>query len=167
METIVEENINPDDLKKFEALYNEQARRGHVSEKTQFDYAWCLIRSLYLADMQKGIALLEDLLRRAQEELGQRDYLFYIAVGYVRIKEYEKALKYTKAIFKIEPTNRQAEQLEKYIKKKMNKDGLIGMAIVGGAAVVVGGLVGATIAAIKKRRNPPRDTNGEEKQNVG
>ena len=46
-------------FQKFEALYNAQAQRGHVDEKTQFDYSWCLIRSRYTSDMHKGIALLE------------------------------------------------------------------------------------------------------------
>jgi len=40
-------------------MYNDQARRGQVSEKAQFEYAWCLIRSKYLDDMRKGVALLE------------------------------------------------------------------------------------------------------------
>ena len=46
-------------FQKFELLYSEQLRRGHVSEKTQFDYAWCLIRSRYQEDMKQGVALLE------------------------------------------------------------------------------------------------------------
>ena len=46
-------------LQKFERMYNEQAHRGEVSEKAQFDYAWCLIRSKYLQDMKKGVALME------------------------------------------------------------------------------------------------------------
>ncbi|CAG5116757.1 unnamed protein product [Candidula unifasciata] len=153
MEAIVEEHIDPNDLKKFEALYNTQVIRGHVSEKTQFDYAWCLVRSRYTSDIHRGIALIEDLLRHAKDDLSQRDYLFYIAVGFVRIKEYEKALKYTDAICKIEHNNRQARQLERYIKARMKKDGLIGIAIVGGAALALGGIVGATIAALKKKSN--------------
>uniref|UniRef100_A0A0B7ALS2 Mitochondrial fission 1 protein n=1 Tax=Arion vulgaris TaxID=1028688 RepID=A0A0B7ALS2_9EUPU len=151
MDTIVEANVDTNELKKFEALYTEQTRRGYVSEKTQFDYAYCLIRSRYVSDMRKGIALLEDLLRNPKEDVvGQKDYLLYIAVGFVRLKEYEKALKYTDAICKIDPSNRQAHQLEKYIKSRMHKDGLLGMAIVGGAALALGGLVGIGIAALKK-----------------
>lgn len=37
----------------------EQERRGAVSEKAQFEYSWCLVRSRYLQDMKKGVALLE------------------------------------------------------------------------------------------------------------
>ena len=40
-------------------MYNDQANRGHVSEKAQFEYAWCLVRSRYIEDMKKGVALLE------------------------------------------------------------------------------------------------------------
>ena len=39
------------------------------------------------------------------------------------MQEYEDALKYTKAILRIEPTNHQALDLEQYIKKKM-KNGM-------------------------------------------
>ena len=32
-----------------------------VSATSQFEYAWCLVRSRYPADIRKGIILLEDL----------------------------------------------------------------------------------------------------------
>ncbi|XP_025080233.1 mitochondrial fission 1 protein-like isoform X2 [Pomacea canaliculata] len=150
MESVIEDNIDPGDLKKFELMYNDQYRRGHVAEKTQFDYAWCLIRSRYVEDMKRGVSLLDDLLRTAKDDMSKRDYLYYIAVGYTRLKDYERALKYVDAIRHIEPSNHQARQLHNYIKKKMEKDGLMGMAIVGGAALALGGLVGLGIAVLKK-----------------
>ncbi|KAK7484230.1 hypothetical protein BaRGS_00024479 [Batillaria attramentaria] len=137
--------------KKFELVYNDQLRRGHVIEKTQFDYAWCLIRSRYQEDMKKGVALLEDLLRNEKDDLSKRDYLYYIAVGYTRLKEYERAMKYVDAVTHIEPANHQAKQLHGFIKKKMEKDGMMGIAIVGGAALALGGIVGLGIAALKKK----------------
>ena len=54
-----------------------QARFGHrffklsafpsskVSSSSQFEYAWCLVRSRYPADIKKGIILLEDLFKVA------------------------------------------------------------------------------------------------------
>ncbi|KAL5005219.1 hypothetical protein ScPMuIL_018675 [Solemya velum] len=150
METIISEIVDPSDLKRFEAQYLDQARRGPVSEKAQFEYAWCLIRSKYLDDMKKGVALLEDLFQKAPDESSQRDYLFYLAVGYTRIKEYEQALKYVKTLLRIEPGNHQAKDLHRYIDKKMKKEGLMGMAIVGGAALALGGLVGLGVALSKK-----------------
>ncbi|XP_041356046.1 mitochondrial fission 1 protein-like [Gigantopelta aegis] len=152
MEAIVEDNVDAVDLKKFELQYHDQARKGPVSEKAQFDYAWCLVRSRYQQDMKRGVALLEDLFARAVDETSKRDYLFYMSVGYTRIKEYASALNYVKAVLKIEPENRQAKELETYIKKKMQKEGLMGMAIVGGAAVALGGLIGLGIAAAKSAK---------------
>ena len=39
----------------------------------------------------------------------------------------------------VEPGNRQAQELEAIIQKKMEKEGLIGMAVVGGATLALGG----------------------------
>lgn len=150
MEVIINEIVDPSDLKRFEQQYIEQTKRGVASEKAQFEYAWCLIRSKHEMDMKKGVSLLEDLFRRTNDDTARRDHLFYMAIGYTKIKEYEDALKYTKAILRIEPTNHQALELEKYIKNKMSKEGLVGMAIIGGAALAIGGLVGLGVALSKK-----------------
>ena len=37
------------------------ATATQVSATSQFEYAWCLVRSRYPADIRKGIILLEDL----------------------------------------------------------------------------------------------------------
>uniref|UniRef100_K1RAT2 Mitochondrial fission 1 protein n=1 Tax=Magallana gigas TaxID=29159 RepID=K1RAT2_MAGGI len=147
MESILNEEVDPADLKRFELMYNEQVRRGQVSEKAKFEYAWCLVRSKYIDDMKEGVALLEDLFKRASDDGARRDYLYYMSVGYTRIKA---TLKYVKALLKIEPGNHQALQLEKFINKKMTKEGIMGMAIVGGAALALGGLVSLGIALAKK-----------------
>ena len=41
----------------------------------------------------------------------------------------------------VEPGNRQAQELEAIIQKKMEKEGLIGMAVVGGATLALGGKI--------------------------
>ncbi|KAK3605636.1 hypothetical protein CHS0354_027301 [Potamilus streckersoni] len=152
METIINDVVDPSDIKKFELIYLDQERRGPVSEKTQFEYAWCLVRSRYLDDMKRGVALLEDLFQKSRpDDSSRRDYLFYLAIGYTKTKEYETALKYVKALLKIEPENHQAKELQKLIKDKLKKEGFVGMAIVGGATLaVVGGLVGLGIALARK-----------------
>ncbi|XP_041483087.1 mitochondrial fission 1 protein-like isoform X2 [Lytechinus variegatus] len=149
METIVEEIVAVEDLKKNEQLYNAELAQGRVTVGTQFQYAWCLVRSRYRDDMRRGVVLLEELLHGGSPQV-QRDCLFYLAIGYYRLKEYTNALKFVQGLLQIEPNNRQGADLEKLIKKKMNKDGLLGMAIVGGAAVALAGLVGAGIALAKK-----------------
>ena len=49
--------------------------------------------------------------------------------------------------------NRQAQDLETIIKKRMEKEGLIGMAVVGGATLALGGLVGLGIALAKSSKS--------------
>lgn len=46
-------------FQKFEAVYHEHLTTGNVSPREQFDYAWCLIRSKYAADIRRGVVLLE------------------------------------------------------------------------------------------------------------
>ena len=61
MDHLLEESVSNEDLKKFEARYHEEQQAGKVSSSAQFEYAWCLVRSKYPADIRKGIILLEDL----------------------------------------------------------------------------------------------------------
>ena len=51
-----------------------------------------------------------------------------------------------RALLQVEPGNRQAQELEAIVTKKLEKDGMIGMAVAGGTAVALGGLVGLGLA---------------------
>lgn len=92
---------NASRFQKFEKIYHEQLYKNDVTPKAQFEYAWCLVRSKYPADIRKGIVLLQELYKSNEE--GQRDYLYYLAIGNARIKEYNKALSYLKNFLAIEP----------------------------------------------------------------
>ncbi|XP_057300863.1 mitochondrial fission 1 protein-like isoform X2 [Hydractinia symbiolongicarpus] len=138
-ENFIKDYISEDDLLIFEEKYNTELKNGRVSPETQFEYAWCLIRTQYKDDIQKGVLLLEGL---CASNVDQRDYLFFISTGYYKLAEYSKALKYVKRLLIIEPSNHQAKDLENSIEKKMKSDGILGMAMVGGAALVAA-LVGA------------------------
>ncbi|ETE69590.1 Mitochondrial fission 1 protein [Ophiophagus hannah] len=145
MESVLSEVVASEDLKRFEKKFNSEQSSGNISRGTQFEYAWCLVRSKYNEDIKKGIGLLEE---------EQRDYVFYLAVANYRLKEYEKALKCIRGLLKTEPNNTQALEMEKLIKKAMQKDGLVGMAIVGGMALgaaSLAGLIGLAIAKSKSK----------------
>ncbi|KAL2079622.1 hypothetical protein ACEWY4_025366 [Coilia grayii] len=149
MEEVVTDTVAPEDLKKFEKKYNAELVKGAVSKETQFEYAWCLIRSKYSNDIVKGIQLLEELVQKSSKD-DQRDYLFYLSVANYRLKEYERALKYIRILLKNEPGNNQAIELEKLIERALKKDGLVGMAIVGGIGLGVAGLAGLIGLAVAK-----------------
>lgn len=150
MEHVLEETVPTEDLKRFEQKYHSELQSGQVSSSSQFEYAWCLVRSRYPADIRKGIILLEDLFQ-SNEESNKRDYLYYLAIGNTRVKEYATALKYIRALLQVEPGNRQAQELESLVANKLDHDGKVGMAVAGGAtALVLGGIVGLVFALKKK-----------------
>lgn len=66
-------------------------------------------------------------------------------------QNYERALKFVEGILQVQPRNHQAAHLRDHIKSKMKRDGLLGMAIIGGTAVAaVGGLLGLGMALSRK-----------------
>lgn len=149
LEAVLSDVVAPEDLLKFEKKYNGELVKGAVSKETKFEYAWCLIRSKYSEDIKKGIVLLEELVQKSPKG-DSRDFLFYLAVANYRLKEYEKALKYIRTLLKNEPGNKQALELEKLIDKALKKDGLVGMAIVGGISLGVAGLAGLISLVVSK-----------------
>ncbi|CAK1602683.1 unnamed protein product [Parnassius mnemosyne] len=150
MDDILDEVVSSEDLQKFEKVFHEQLHQGKVTPKAQFEYAWCLVRSKYPTDIRKGILLLKELFHSHTD--GKRDYLFYLAIGNARIKEYNKASHYVKTFLEIEPANQQVLALERQINKRMEKEGLIGMAVAGGAVLALGGLVGLGIALASSKK---------------
>ncbi|ESO05946.1 hypothetical protein HELRODRAFT_184906 [Helobdella robusta] len=154
MDPIFEEIINPEELASFRKKFIKEKTENQLTAETQFSFAWCLVRSSNKSDVQLGIQLLEQLYKQSKEENEKRDYLYYVAFGYTRIKEYQKALKFTKAMLEVQPQNHQVQILQDYIIKKEKKDGLIGIAVIGGVAAVGGialaGLVGLGMALSKK-----------------
>uniref|UniRef100_A0A8C7SH49 Mitochondrial fission 1 protein n=1 Tax=Oncorhynchus mykiss TaxID=8022 RepID=A0A8C7SH49_ONCMY len=123
MEAVVCDVVSPEDLLKFEKKYSTELAKGDLTKDTKFEYAWCLIRN----DINKGIVLLDELVHKGTKD-DQRDYLFYLAIGNYKLKEYERGLKSIRILLKNEPGNTQALDLEKLIVKAMRKDTLQGLA---------------------------------------
>ncbi|XP_046401800.1 mitochondrial fission 1 protein [Ischnura elegans] len=151
MEDVLDEVGSAEELRNFERAYHDEAVRGEVNATVKFQYAWCLVRSKLAADIRKGIMLLEELFQNDRGDR-KRDYLYFLAVGNARLKEYSTALKYVRAFLSIEPGNQQVLALESNIKKRMDKEGAIGIALAGGAVLAIGGLVGVGIALLSKRK---------------
>lgn len=88
----------------------ELTEKKFVSAKTQFEYAWCLVRSKYGADINNGIKIFETLCKDDPDN--KRDYIYYLAVAYIRIKDFQTAQNYVKAFLEIEPNNMQVMLLD-------------------------------------------------------
>jgi len=149
---VVDEQIDPIVLEKMRTAYEDQAKRGGIpSAVAQISYAHALIRSKR-DDVRLGIFLLEDLLNRDTEDVPKRDYVYYLAVAHTRLKSYDRALDYINVLLSAESDNRQAVDLKELIHARMQRDGFIGLAVLGfggGAAIVAGAL--ALGALLKKK----------------
>ncbi|XP_016970267.1 mitochondrial fission 1 protein isoform X3 [Drosophila rhopaloa] len=143
MDELLNEVVPQEDLERFEKKYNHELELdGEVTTETKFEYSFCL-----------GIMILEELARTHPD--GRRDYIYYLAFGNARIKEYTSGLKYCRAFLDIE-SNDQVRSLEsefqEYIKKQSDKEVAKGMAVAGGAALVLGGILGLGIAMAKNKQ---------------
>ena len=143
IEFIITDYISDEELHTFEDNYDKACKAGHVDPTLQFEYGWALIRSQYKDDVRKGVNLLSGL---CNTNIEQRDFLFFISIGYYKVEEYNDALKYVKMLLAIEPNNGQGISLQEAIKQKLKKRGAIGMALVGGAAALVGVVVAAALS---------------------
>jgi len=104
--TVVDEYITSADLERFRQVYDQQTRRGSPSTIAVFNYAHGLIKSSK-EDVNTGIFLLEGLLRRDNEGIPKRDYVYYLAIAHTRLKEYDRALEYINVLLSAEEDNRQ------------------------------------------------------------
>ncbi|KAL4122313.1 hypothetical protein QTP88_014667 [Uroleucon formosanum] len=150
VEDVLGDVVTMEDLKKFEKEYHNQLTTGTVSQETKFHYAWCLVRSNYPADIRKGLILLEQLIKHeASDDDAKRNYLYYLALGNSRIKEYSTALQFIKAFLHMQPENIQAQNLLATIQKKMESDAHKGMAVAGALALGLSAVVGIGFALSK------------------
>jgi fission 1 protein len=77
--------------------------------------------------------------------------LYYLALGNYKLGNYAEARRYNEFLLELEPANLQAASLKELIDDKVAKEGLVGVAIVGGLAVAAG-IVGSMIFKGTRRR---------------
>jgi fission 1 protein len=77
--------------------------------------------------------------------------LYYLALGNYKLGNYAEARRYNELLLELEPANLQAGSLKGLIDEKVAKEGLVGVAIVGGIAVAAG-IVGSMLMRGAKRK---------------
>lgn len=108
-----------------------------------------LIKSSSRNEQQEGVRLLTEITRTAPER--RRECLYYLALGHFKLGNYAEARRYNEILLDHEPTNMQAGSLRNLIDDKVAKEGMVGVAIVGGLAIAAG-VVGSMIFKGAKRR---------------
>ncbi len=108
-----------------------------------------LIKSNARGEQQEGVRLLSDIFRNAPER--RRECLYYLALGNYKLGNYAEARRYNDLLLDHEPANMQAGSLRGLIDDKVAKEGMVGVAIVGGLAIAAG-VVGGMIFRGARRR---------------
>ncbi|KAJ5923703.1 Mitochondrial fission 1 protein [Penicillium verhagenii] len=142
-----ESPLKPAELQVLRAQYEKEG--DYVGIQTKFNFAWGLIKSNTRPDQQEGVRLLSEIFRGAPER--RRECLYYLALGNYKLGNYGEARRYNDLLLEKEPANLQAASLGSLIDDKVSKEGLVGIAIVGGLAVAAG-LVGSLILKGTRRR---------------
>lgn len=119
-------------LQRYEYAFNKSG-----NTKTKFDYALCLLRSPYKADMAKAVLLLTEL-RQENEQQNDRDYLFHLAVVHTRLNEYSEAEKFADILYRMEPNNSQVTTLRSVIAQRKNNQTVSDVAALSVFSAIVG-----------------------------
>ncbi|MCJ1313457.1 mitochondrial membrane protein [Agyrium rufum] len=129
-----ESPLKPEELQVLRAQYDKE---GHfVGVQTKFNYAWGLIKVNNRSEQQEGVRLLSEIFRNVPER--RRECLYYLGLGNYKLGNYAEARRYNDLLLDHEPGNLQAASLRGLIDDKVSKEGLMGVAILGGVAIAAG-----------------------------
>jgi len=129
VEVVEADAVDPRELNAIQLEYEKWRKKSKpIPKQIQFDYSWSLIRTKDKKLIAKGVALLSDLYRLGSEA-EKREYVYYLAVGNAKLDNLVSALRFCDAILTLEPKNHQAMALRRFVRAKMVRDGIIGMAV--------------------------------------
>jgi len=141
-----ESPLKPDELGVLRSQYEKEGE--YVGIQTKFNYAWGLIKSADREDQQYGVQLLSEIFRASPDR--RRECLYYLALGHYKLGNYSEARRYNDLLLDLEPGNLQATSLRDLVEEKVQREGLVGVAIVGGLAVAAG-VVGSLIMRSRRK----------------
>lgn len=121
-----------------------------MSLQTKFNYAWGLIKSSSRHDQQEGVRLLSDIFRASPDR--RRECLYYLALGNYKLGNYAEARRYNDSLLELEGGNLQAQSLRQLIDDKVAREGLMGVAIVGGLAAAAAVGVSMLVRGSQRKR---------------
>ncbi|KAI9865839.1 MAG: mitochondrial membrane protein [Vezdaea acicularis] len=142
-----ESPLKPEELQVLRAQYEKEGE--YVGVQTKFNFAWGLIKSNTRQDQQEGVRLLSDIYRSSPER--RRECLYYLALGNYKLGNYGEARRFNDKLLDHEPTNMQAGSLRGLIDDKVQKEGLMGVAILSGVAIAAGVVGGMLFRGAKRR----------------
>ncbi|CAL2032509.1 unnamed protein product [Caenorhabditis brenneri] len=146
--------MEPESILDFHTGYEDilAARARSVTRENQIALAIALVGSENPKEIEEGVAILEEIVKDKIHSEDARVCIHYLALAHARLQNYDKSVNLLDALLRTEPSNMQATELRRVVQKKMKRDGLLGLGILGGVAAVIGGVVIAGFA-LKKIKN--------------
>ena len=141
-------SLKPAELQVLRSQYEKEGE--YVSLQTKFNYAWGLIKSSSRSEQQEGVRLLSEIFRASPDR--RRECLYYLALGNYKLGNYAEARRYNDSLLELEEGNLQAQSLRGLIDDRVAKEGLMGVAIVGGLAVAAGVVGGMLVRGAQRKR---------------
>lgn len=141
-------SLTYDELEVLKIQYVKEQAQGHITVQTKFNYAWGLVKSPQREHQEQGVRLLQEIYR--SEPTRRRECLYYLALGYYKLGDYENARKFNNLLIDKEPHNLQAQSLNDLIDKSITREGYIGMGLAGGAALLGTILIASIVRKSKK-----------------
>ncbi|KAJ1821710.1 mitochondrial membrane protein [Coemansia sp. RSA 2675] len=129
-----EVSLTAEELLVLQRQYEREFPRVRI--QTKFNYAWGLIKSSTKREQQLGVRLMQEIYQEHAER--QRECMYYLAIGHYKLGEYASARVFVEQLLALEPENAQAKCLRKLIDDRVSHEGLIGLALSGGALALVG-----------------------------
>ncbi|KAI6112620.1 hypothetical protein F5141DRAFT_1188045 [Pisolithus sp. B1] len=124
-------SLSYDELEVLRSQYQKELAQSHVTVQTKFNYAWGLVKSPVRDHQVEGVRLLQDIYRT--ELTRRRECLYYIALGYYKMGNYEDAKSFNDFLLEKEPGNLQAQSP---LRSHRTGQGYVGMALAGGAVAL-------------------------------
>jgi len=127
-----------------------QLQRQYESElptptpQTSFNYGWCLTKQRDRAEVDKGILMLRDVKAQRVQPV---ECLYHMAFACVKLEQYGEARGYLRELLALEPGNKEAGSMLVFIEDRIERDGVLGMALVGGVLALSGLLVAGLMRA--------------------
>ncbi|XP_019881702.1 mitochondrial fission 1 protein-like [Aethina tumida] len=113
----LDHDIAPELLRLYESIYFRQLNSNIVTRKAQFEYSVCLVRDKNTEHIERGLGMLNELYRT--DDYGQRDYIYFLALGNARLKRYEVAMELLYSVLKEDPTEFEYSALYNEIRDRL------------------------------------------------
>jgi hypothetical protein len=138
---MLDDSITAEELE----IYREKFQVASLNNSNKkFQFALCLIRSNKKSDIKAGLHMFRALFDEVESQSVKRDALYYMAIAETKLKNYDSSIELLDRLLAMKSRNdhleriynEQVKKLHNEVNRRKKKDELIGIGVVGSAALV-------------------------------